>query len=686
MMPEELFEKLAPILGPKARKLYIAWMLADKEEKEDLEQYLKMLYVKHLEPMPGATKVLLTPPPSNLCTGAIPVGMVLYNGQPLHEFCLRESELAQHIAVFGRTGSGKTNTVRFLLKGFARQRKPFLIFDWKKDYSQMDFDEVFAGTGIRDQDILVLPVGKLSHACLKLNPLIPPPSTSPDIWVKQLCEILTHAYMGGPGFESIFLKAIDHCYEARGIYQGGKDYPTFNDVKEYLKCNKFSGREAMWMQSVMRTINSICYGGMSSTVNAEQPHDIATLLGKNIILELDALGNTDKTFLVEAIMLYLHHYRLGNPPMTRVDNILVIEEAHHLLRKSEGEESIIESSLREMRSLGIGIVIVDQMPSLISKVAMANTYCTIALNVKTGQDVSALSQAMLLGTEQKQMLGMLPVGEAIIKLQDRYIKPFQVRVPLVYASRRVLHYRPPEGLAGVSRIPMDSSKTARVPPRAAGLPAQISTSSSVEDGVECAPVQGDQGRAEDRLLIDITSHLTDSVTARYKRLGLSARKGNHCKQKLVKAGLIKPVTFAGHGAWLRLFEITREGIARLKTLGRQGPSARGGGLEHRYWQEKLAEHFRSRGYQVEVEKPIKHHIVDIIASNKKECVAVEVETGKSSYKKNITECLKSKKLTTVLVACVSADVADSIRKEMDSCRDERLWIDDVKTIVSSNPY
>jgi hypothetical protein len=32
MTPEEIFEKLEPILGKKARKLYIAWMLADRDE------------------------------------------------------------------------------------------------------------------------------------------------------------------------------------------------------------------------------------------------------------------------------------------------------------------------------------------------------------------------------------------------------------------------------------------------------------------------------------------------------------------------------------------------------------------------------------------------------------------------------------------------------------------------------
>jgi len=671
MKPEEMFERLEPILGEKIKKLFVAWTLADRDEKQELEQLLKILYHKHLRLTPTTNSILLSPAPKGLSGGEISVGTVIYHDKKLHEFCLREPELAQHVAVFGRSGSGKTNTVRVLLKSFLKRKLPFLIFDWKKDYSQLDFEEVFTGTGITNKDVLVLPVGKRNVNCLKLNPLIPPPNVTPEIWAKQLCEVLTHAYFGGPGFESIFLKAINHCYENNGIYQGGTEYPTFADVKEYLERTKFTGREAQWMQSVMRTINSICFGGMNETVNQSVPDDVVELLQKNVILELDALGNADKTFLIETIMLWLHHHRLAKPPVKEVENIIIIEEAHHLLRQGDsGKESLIESSLREMRSLGIGIVIVDQMPSLISKVALANTYCTIALNVKTGQDVSTLAGAMLLETEQKPLLGMLPVGEAIVKLQDRYIRPFHVKIPLLSGGRRMLHYQPPSKNEEIPRIPQKTAVDTPVVAKNDGVPSQIYS--------KYISMENDSN--EKLLLLDIANYPIDSVTARYRRLNLSARKGNQAKSKLIEDGLISPVTFTGKGAWLRLFEFNPDGVEKLKQYGQPAPSSRDGGLEHRYWQEKLAEHYSRAGYKVVKEKKINGHKADLVATKGEEHIVVEIETGKSDYIQNIRSCLAKPEFTKVIVACVSKQVLERIRGETKAIRDVRFEVEEASML------
>ena len=73
--------------------------------------------------------------------------------------------------------------------------------------------------------------------------------------------------------------------------------------------------------------------------------------------------------------------------------------------------------LREIREFGESIIFLDQHPSLVSIPALGNSYCTIAMNLKHGNDVSALGRAMLLKDEDKESLGKLSVGEAIVKIQ-----------------------------------------------------------------------------------------------------------------------------------------------------------------------------------------------------------------------------------------------------------------------------
>ena len=82
-----------------------------------------------------------------------------------------------------------------------------------------------------------------------------------------------------------------------------------------------------------------------------------------------------------------------------------------------------------IRQYGMGYVFVDQSASLLSKVAFANSYATIALNQKLKSDIQSLSSAMNLTDEQKQALNTLPVGTAVVRLADEFPEPFLVKIP-----------------------------------------------------------------------------------------------------------------------------------------------------------------------------------------------------------------------------------------------------------------
>ena len=52
-------------------------------------------------------------------------------------------------------------------------------------------------------------------------------------------------------------------------------------------------------------------GEYSRALNMEKSFPVGELLTENAILELDSLTNTDKTFFIEALLLWIHHYRLS---------------------------------------------------------------------------------------------------------------------------------------------------------------------------------------------------------------------------------------------------------------------------------------------------------------------------------------------------------------------------------------
>jgi hypothetical protein len=89
------------------------------------------------------------------------------------------------------------------------------------------------------------------------------------------------------------------------------------------------------------------------------------------------------------------------------------------------------------------------------------------------------------------------------------------------------------------------------------------------------------------------------------------------------------------------------------------------GPEHEYWKHRIAEFLRSKGYQVEIEKPIREgKTVDIVASRNGERTAIEVETGKSDAFENIRKC-GSSGFSEILVVCVNKGMRKKLTKDFD---------------------
>ena len=131
---EEICKKLRPVFGEKMDDIYLRYAMADtREEKEEIAQILHALYNKNLSKLLN-NQVLLEPPAESVMDGDYPLGIVSYAKKQLHEFKLRERDFPRHICVSGMSGSGKTTFAFHIINNFIKQKKPFLIFDWKKSF------------------------------------------------------------------------------------------------------------------------------------------------------------------------------------------------------------------------------------------------------------------------------------------------------------------------------------------------------------------------------------------------------------------------------------------------------------------------------------------------------------------------------------------------------------------------
>jgi len=662
---EALCEKLKPILGSKIESLWLEYQLSPESRKE-IESIINGLAAKHLDESFEKRKILLTPPPEPLCKGDYPLGTVYYNKKPFYPFCLREYEWIQHIGIFGRTGSGKTNVGFLIVKQLLEKRKPFLIFDWKRNYRDLLYHP-------EAKDLLLFTVGRnISPFCF--NPLIPPKGTSPFVWLKKLIEIMCHVYWLGEGVAYLLQKAIDNVYEHYGFYdKDPKSCPTLLDVKTWLEKYKARGREAQWMDSTLRVIGTLCYGEMGKILNSARPTPIETLLKQNVILELDALTNSDKTFLIECLLLWIHHFRLQEQERETFKHAIIIEEAHHvLLKKKESKETIMDIILREIRELGESIILIDQHPSLISIPSLGNTYCTIAMNLKHARDVNTVGEAMLLDLNEREYLGQLKVGYGIVKLQGRWFRPFLVKFPIVKIKKGAIKDDYVKNLvqgysASVEDILPDKIEKREI----SVIPAEDNIKE--EQYKKCGITED-----EERLLEDVILYPLSGIVSRFKRLSVSGRGGEKFLNSLITFGLIHSSYISTFKGRIRYLEVTEKGKEYLRQKGFDVPPRREGGPEHEYWKHRVADYFKQKGYQIELEKPIGDgKTVDIVISNDGREVAVEIETGKSDAVENIRKGLEAR-FDKIFCIAISTHIQSQIEQEL---KVEGLNLERVKVTV-----
>ncbi len=643
---QEMCRRLKPILGNKADTLWVAYLTEDYEGRREIENMLEILSLQSLNQRVDIEKILLSPPPREICSGEYPIGTVYYNEREFYPLGIREKEWIQHLAIFGRSGAGKTNTVCVIILELLKKKKPFLIFDWKRNYR--DILEKLEDS--EKENILIFTVGR-KISPMVFNPLIPPEGTQPTTWLKKLIEIVSHAYFLGEGVMYLLQKAIDAVYQESGVYKGiPEKYPTMTDVHNWLKDYPAKGREAQWMSSTLRAIGTLCFGEMGRILNVKKQIDLSHLLKKNVILELDALTNSDKIFFIESLLLWIHHYRLAEGKRESFKHAIILEEAHHILLKqkqeSKGGEAITDTILREIRELGESMILIDQHPSLISIPALGNTYCTITMNLKHRSDVNIAADCMLLGNEEKEYLGRLEVGYGIVKLQGRWFSPFLVKFPLIEIKKGIVTdemiQRKMRGYSGYSSL----------------WDGENEEQGQIQD----IPSGGKVSAEEKEYLIDIVKNPFSGIVERIERLGISTRKGNSLKELLIAKNSIEQKEISTRSGRIVLVQLRKKGSHLLKKLGYDTENRiRQYGLLHEFWKDKVKRYYEKLGYKVTSEEKLNGERADLVAEKDEERIAVEIESGGSEAIENIKKCLDAGFSLVVSVA-LNKKIENQIRK------------------------
>ncbi len=612
---ERIARKLKPLMPEEVKHWLRLRETAESDMQGMLDRHIVATAYKKLGDF--RNKILLSLPPEKKSKGAIKLGNVVYDKERW-VFGLSSSELLQNLAIFGRSGAGKTNVAFHLLLQLSSKKIPFLFLDWKRTARHL--------LPRLPSDVGIYTPGR-SLSPFPFNPFVVPPGMESDVYINLVVDALADAYTLGDGARRLIQQALV------AIYSEGNSSPTPQDLIKRIESLPEKERVRGWKITALRALESVNFAKFSTTDKTSQEDMASRLLEHSTILELDALDQAGKKFLIPLLCLWLYHVKLASAKREKLDFVIFVEEAHHVMYRHEkrAKESVMNMLLRQCREIGIAMIVIDQHPHLTSAAALGNTYTSICLNQKDPVDVSKAAALSLVDNEDKRYFSTLPVGHGIIKLQDRWREPFLVKFPLVEINKGF-----------VTDVVLKRMLT--------GRQERESVRREHARSLRLNQSRNSEGRylSEDEFLFlhDVLKHTKDGVKARYKRLGFSGERGNNIKEQLVNRG------------WLRE-NIIKRGKTRQNHLSIPGKDKRDtiectasdrASLQHEYWKRYWAAKLEDDGYSVEMEAPCSGGYADILATKGNERIAVEVETGKSDIVANVKRALVGKVDRVIVVA------------------------------------
>jgi hypothetical protein len=346
------------------------------------------------------------------------------------------------------------------------------------------------------------------------------------------------------------------------------------------------------------------------------------------------------------------------------------------------------------RAYGVGYIVVDQQASLLSKTVFANTGTIFAMNQKTRSDIQAIAGAMNLDDNQRQAVSTLPIGHAIARVPDGHPEPFLIRVPAPTEQDHItdeqvrqqavsntaspssiedeivqlMRQGSPTDSGPIQPSPAEKHELSPVPPPEKNKTIQVNPSESATLSDTTKTIQNaeqpsrepsqsnpddesthssiahpptNQGRQVvdsdiHRFLADLIRHPLSTTVHRYERLHLSRRKGHALRTRVVEADLARPIRLPTRSGNVVLLELTPRGRQVCQAQGLDPPAAGSGGMEHRYWIDRVAQSLRDDGYHVRREVQLEGNgRLDLLATKGKDTVACEIETGGSNIRKNL---------------------------------------------------
>lgn len=374
--------------------------------------------------------------------------------------------LCKHTFITGTTGSGKSNTIYFILQELLKKEKKILVIEPTKGEYKNIFGKGFWYTK-KNADEIHVPIEvygsnpRLTHL-LRINPFVFPPSVHVYEHIDRLVEIFNVCWPMYAAMPVVLKKAITDAYVSCGwdLYKSECNldneitlYPTFDDVvsalRIYINNSEYSSdTKGDYKGSIETRLLSLTEGLTGEMLNKTLDKTLtdSDLFEKNVIIDLSSVGNTETKSLIMGLLVmkmteYYQDKAHNSLDMMNsgLNHVTILEEAHNLLKRTSKEQSqegsnivgksveMITNSIAEMRTYGEGFMIIDQSPSMVDAAAIRNTNTKIIMSLPEIDDRTIIGKSISLSDKQIEEISRQKVGQAIV-FQSNWEEPVQCLV------------------------------------------------------------------------------------------------------------------------------------------------------------------------------------------------------------------------------------------------------------------
>lgn len=302
-----------------------------------------------------------------------------------------------HILVVGRTGSGKTNSVKVLIEEIVKRHRQIsiLVLDWAGEYDIEGFLKLRPSENLRFNMASTF-------------------SDDHDQFVEFLVDVFSSIYELTEPQAYMLYKSL------RKLSPPIKLHDIVDSI-ENLEVRNY--KEIDIKAALLRRLEPLNNGILGRVLNGNTTFDV--FLNKNVIVDLSSMESIKHKILLTLIILRkIYDYNLRRGFSDNIKHITVIEEAWTVLpyRRREDPPSIGERLFLELRKYGECLVAVTQSITDVSERVVKNANLII-VHRTLQRDLE------ILGKYFSEQLELLPkkIGEALIITEDMEIKKIKVR-------------------------------------------------------------------------------------------------------------------------------------------------------------------------------------------------------------------------------------------------------------------